>query len=349
MIQQKRKRKSSKSWKIFLIILILLLFILILLFFLLSVTKEKSYVCGDNTLNEKCSLRKPYFCLNGTLLKRASVCGCSDLLTKKDELCISKYQINSKNISLRYILRGEEDEIDFVVYEGLVDYLLNLPKFIYYQEDEKPSRKDFKLKRINEKEQRELILPLVTEIQNIAKDKNDQARIAISIVQNIPYNESERNITLGFSQINYSRYSYEVLYDMQGACEGRSELLAFLLKEIGYGVALFYYPLENHEAVGIKCPVQYSLDNTGYCFVETTGPSIISDNQGYYLGWGKLSSIPEIILISEGDSLDKNLYEYQDAEDLIKINTIIETKGEINIFYKNRLDYLRKKYGLGNR
>jgi hypothetical protein len=309
--------------------------------------KEKEFICGDGTPEGNCSLRKPYFCLEGKLIDKASICDCPANLEVKEDLCFSNYQTNPKSVTLKYILRGEKSEIDFVVYSGMVDYISNISKTISYNKNEKPLRKDFKIKKINEEEQRQLLLSLLTKIQNIAEEKKDQARIAISMVQNIPYGESEKNITIRSSNhINYSRYPYEVLYDMQGACEGRSELLAFLLKEIGYGVVLFYYPSDNHEVVGIKCPVEYSLDNTGYCFIETTGPSIISNDQSYYIGWGKLSANPELVFISDGDSLDKNLYEYKDAKDLIKINKLIEEKGEINIFQHNKLESLREKYGL---
>ncbi len=336
------KKRGLKN----LIVLIFVLLFLIVIFYFFVVKEEGTLICGDGTFNENCSLRKPYFCLNKTLIEKASVCSCPEILTKKGNLCISKYQTNPKNITLKYILRGEENEIDFVVYEGMVDYISSLPKSIYHQDDEMPLRRDFKLRNINEDEQRELLLPLVTKIQNIVEDKEDQVRIAINIVQNIPYGESEKIIAFGSNQVNYSRYPYEVVYDMQGVCEGKSELLAFLLKEMGYGVVLFYYPLENHEVVGIKCPIEYSLDNTGYCFVETTGASIITDNQGYYIEWGKLSSEPEMILISEGDSLGKNLYEYKDAKDLIKIRKVIDEKGKINFFQRKKLEYLREKYGL---
>lgn len=338
---------KKRGRRIFLIFVgIVLVFLAVMLF--LFVSREKVLGCGDGTPEGNCSLRKPYFCLNGTLVKRASSCGCPEILTRKGDLCFSKYQSNPKNITLEYVLRGEKGEIDFTVYEGMVNYVSELPQSFYYFVGENLSRQDFKLRKINEKEQREMFLPLVTEIQNIAEDKNDQVRIAVSVVQNIPYGESEKSIRIGFREINYSLYAYEVLYDMKGACEGKSELLAFLLKEMGYGVVLFYYPLENHEVVGVKCPVEYGLENTGYCFVETTGRSIISNDREYYLGWGELSPEPDVVFISDGDSLGENLYEYKDARKLIELNEIIEEKGELNIFQHNQLESLREKYGLDN-
>ena len=339
------KKKKKGGAKIFLSLLIIIILILIIGFYFFFSYCQKTPVCGDRTSYDDCSLRKPYFCLNGTLVEKASVCGCPEVLTEDKELCISKYQINPKNITLKYVLRGDEKEIDFVVYEGMVDYIGGLSKFIHSGGEEKPSRRDFKLRNINEKEQRELLFPLVTAIQNIAGSKEDQMRIAVSLVQDIPFGGSGEIVTIGNYQLNYSQYPYEVLYNGYGVCGEKSELLAFLLKEIGYGIVLFYYPVENHEALGIKCP-KYSLDNTGYCFIETTGPSIITNNQNEYIGVRKLSSEPEMILISEGDSLGGNLYEYKDAKDWIKINKIIKEKGRISWIKNFKFEKIKKKYRL---
>jgi hypothetical protein len=338
----KKKFNKIQAYVSFSLIFIFLIIGLIILYNF----KEEILTCGDETLYDNCSLRKPYFCENGVLIEKASVCGCPEILTIKGDLCISEYQTNPKNISLKYILRGKENEIDFLVYEGMADYLSHLPRSIYYEKGETPLREDFKLRNINEKEQRELILPLVTKIQNIAENKEDQVRIAISIVQKIPFDKSEKTINFLNNELDYSRYPYEVLYDNKGICGEKSELLAFLLKEIGYGVVLFYHSLENHESVGIKCPVDYGLNNVGYCFIETTGPSIITNNQNEYIGTEKLSSKPEVILISEGNSLGNNLYEYKDAQKLIEINEVIKEKGRINMIDYYRLKNIKKKYGL---
>ena len=335
-----------------LIILISVIFILIisvicLTDFIKENFSEKIPACGDGTLYEKCSSRKPYFCSNGTLVEKASVCKCPDVLTKQEELCVSKYQTNPKNITLKYILRGEEKEINYVVYGGMMDYISALPNSIYSANGEKPSRGDFKIRNLDEQEQKELLLPLVTEIQNTAEDKLEQMRIAVSIVQKIPFGNSNKTISVGPNQeITYSRYPYEVLYEMRGVCGEKSELLGFLLRELGYGIVFFHYSLENHEALGIKCPEKFGVGETGYCFVETTGPSIISNNKIEYAEALKLSSEPELILFLDGDSLGKNLYEYEDAKDLIKINKAIEEKGQINFFQNRKLQELKEKYGL---
>lgn len=319
------------------------------LYFLLSVISDVSVdtlVCGDGTSYDSCSLRKPYHCLDGSLVNLASLCGCPSNLEPLDNFCVSQYQTDPRVVTLNYVLRGEENEIKFIVYGGMADYLSTRPLGIQYNGEERPSRGDFKLRNINEPEQREFLLPLVTKIQNIADAPEDQVRIAISLVQKIPFGEADKGIFFGNANIDYARYPYEVIYDMQGICGEKSELLAFLLKEIGYGVVFFYHQLENHESLGIKCPVKYSLDESGYCFIETTGSSILTDNEIEYVGGIKLISDPEIILISEGRALGKKMYEFDDAPDLIKIRRSLEVDGKLNLFESNKFEILNEKYGL---
>ena len=250
-------------------------------------------------------------------------------------------QTEPKETTLKYFLNGEENTLDFTVYGGMSGYLSNVSRIISYESGEKPLRADFKLKDINEEEQRELLLPLVVKIQNLAENKEDQARIAISLVQNIEYGFSNKTDNFFGKEVNYSRYSYEVLYDSQGICGEKSSLLAFLLRELGFETVIFYNQPENHESIGISCPKEKSYKETGYCFIETTGPSIITDDAIEYVGGLTLNSEPEVISISNGTSLPENLPEYKDAETMKRIRA-----GKFVLFADSKLEKLREKYGL---
>lgn len=309
-------------------------------------SSERGDVCGDGTLYNACSNVKPYFCYQGKLIEDAYTCGCPEGFNVTNGACFSNYHTSPKIIPLSYTLRGERKLIEFVAYGGFVDYISKIPRFISYSEGENFSRADFTLNSINENEQRKFLLPLVIQIQNIAKSPEDQVRIAISIVQNIPFNPSDKSLYFGDDIINYSRYPYDVIYDYQGICGEKANLLIFLLRELGYGVSLLYYPGENHEAVGIKCPVEESLIESGYCFIETTGPSIITDNELFYSGRGLLFSTPEIYIIEEGETLGKNLYEYGDVERLIKIRNYMYKNSLIGPIKKSIYNSIRLKYGL---
>jgi hypothetical protein len=342
-VEKKRGKKISKKYLLF----VIPVFILILAFmiYLLFSVKNLPAACNDGTLYNECSKIKPYICMKGILTEKASICGCDNVSVINEERCISDLQKGIKNITLNYTLRGERGEINFTVYDGLSIYLSRIPRYI--DSTKNPTLLDFKLKDIDNERQRELLLPLVIEIENLAKNKEDQARIAISLVQNIPFGNSNKTAHVINTKIEYQRYPYEVLYDMQGICSEKSELLVFLLREIGYGTSFLYYNAENHEAVGIKCPLEDSLNNTEFCFVETTGPSIITDDKTEYFGVVRqLNSVPEVLTASEGISLGKDIYEYKDARTLISIRETIKKYGAINIIQHIQFQKLRKKYGL---
>jgi len=304
--------------------------------------EQKSILtCGDGTFNGTCSLNKPYFCKKGKIMEGAELCGCPEFMERENGGCTSDYQTNPKNVTLEYVLRGEKKNFSLMVYEGVADYLNKQDKNIFYTEGEMISRRDFKINAIEDKIQKHYISPLVKKIQNTApKSKVEQARIAVSLVQNIPYGSSDQTVSLGEAgETNYSRFPYEVLYEDEGVCGEKVELMALLLREIGYGTSFFFWPMENHEALGIKCPVDESFRSTGYCFVETTMPAIISDSELEYRGVGKLSDNVETYLLSEGFSLPKDIYEYGDAEKL-------QREKESGVIGKGNYEDLREKYGL---
>ncbi len=318
---------------------------IVLLVLLIYVKPHAAPSCGDGSFYASCSSDKPFYCSSGILIENASRCGCPSNSTQANDSCISYYQSGSmKSADFYYTVEGKQSEINFTMYKGLYNYLFSLPNSITSTDGKAPQRSEFALKRINDLNQENLLIPLVKQIQNLAPDsKVDQARIAISLVQNIPWGSSGKTITFGGFKLDYSRYPYQVLYDNQGLCEEKSELLAFMLRDIGYGVVLFYYPQENHETVGIKCPVAESLNGTGYCFVETSGPAIISDSNLVYANGEKLNSSPEILNISDGISLPEGLPEYNDARKLEKLSD----RGWLGPVYSMTLNNLEKKYGLG--
>jgi hypothetical protein len=125
--------------------------------------------------------------------------------------------------------------------------------------------------------------------------------------------------------------------------------MAYVLSRMGYRTALFLYYPEHHMALGIRCPVQYSYNMSGYCFVETTEPSIMTCSNGTYVDVGKLTSTPGIIGISGGASFDQIGGEYTDAR---SYNTVINnavwngTTVTMDQIDYSRSGYLRQKYGL---
>jgi hypothetical protein len=299
--------------------------------------------CGDGTPYGECSLRNPYFCSDGLLFERASECGCPPETNLSGDFCISEYQTNPIDVNLKYNVGRNEKILPYTVYGGMAGYLLDLPKTISYQNGETITRLDFKLKAIEEPEQEKLLSSLVVEIQNLADNDMDQLRIATTLVQNLEWGYSDKIVNFGSYKLNYSRYPYEVLSDSRGLCGEKSELLAFLLKELGYGVAIFYNQQENHESVGVKCPLEKSWKETGYCFIETSGPSIITDDSIEYVNGLRITSEPQVMIISDGKSLEEDIPEYKDAETLAKLRTKLN-QGTFNLFDGWKYERLRERY-----
>ncbi|GIU68376.1 MAG: hypothetical protein KatS3mg001_226 [Candidatus Pacearchaeota archaeon] len=339
--------EEKKPWILepkyfFIIVFIVTILTALALDIAISSSKKEILTCGDGTLHGFCSLRKPYFCDNGTLVEKASICGCNENLERKGDSCVNNYYMTEpKNLNFKYFIDGKQKEISFLAYKGIKDYVGNLSRIISYDESGVPTRADFKKRSINEELQLEFLNPLIVAIQNSEKTPENQLRAAVSIVQNIPYNFSSEKILIEGIEVNYSRYPYEVIYENAGICGEKTTLLALILKEMGYDVVIFYNKKENHEAVGVKCPVEYSYKNTGYCFIETSGPAIISDSSIEYIGGIKLESYPEIIPISYGKSLPKNLREYKDAKFMERFRS-----GDFLLFKNSKYNSLKEKYGL---
>lgn len=179
--------------------------------------------------------------------------------------------------------------------------------------------------------QQPYIAALARAIREKTPVQDDQARIAISLVQHIPYRDG----------VHY-RFPYEVLYSGQGVCGEKSMLLAALLRELGYGSAVFYFVKEDHMTTGIAAPSSYGYRGTGYAFIESTEPNIITYD-GSEFSFGTLASMPEVIVVGTGRSFSTASSEYQDAR------TYTAIEGNINHLStaeSAQLDSLNAKYDL---
>jgi hypothetical protein len=184
------------------------------------------------------------------------------------------------------------------VYAGVVDYLFKMDKFITYTSTQENSRADFEIKAINESIQKQFLFPLVVDIYNLGNNLDERTEIAISMIQLFEYKSSNKTIDFYGTSLEYSRYPYEVIYEKKGICGEKSQLLAFILRELGYEVVLFYFPTENHEAVGVKCSYG-DFRETGYCYIETTSVFEIGIDPKNVIGTGDFNNF-QIIKISKG-------------------------------------------------
>ncbi len=113
------------------------------------------------------------------------------------------------------------------------------------------------------------IKEIITRFREIVANKNwtdDQfAEFILAFIQYIPYDQAK--LAAGN---NNPYYPYETLYLDKGVCSDKTFLSLLFLRELGYGAAVLDFPGINHTAVGIQCPREQSINNSGYCYVETT-------------------------------------------------------------------------------
>ncbi len=220
-----------------------------------------------------------------------------------------------------YVLRGKESNlsvgISTEVYRSLL--LKNNPVACYRNiTDDNTTcnvseNRQYYLEMLNEPSEVPYMNELVEQIQSETTDKDDQARIAISLVQKLNY-DNDTYTTIKSDPYTRQRYPYEVLSRHMGVCGDKSLLLAYLLRDLGYGVVLFDFENESHMAVGIKSPLPYSYKESGYAFIETTEPTIITDSEREYINVGKIRSTPIIYQISDGATMETVNEEFADAQ-----------------------------------
>lgn len=120
----------------------------------------------------------------------------------------------------------------------------------------------------------ESISTLVNDLRALGQknrlNEDQIVELAMAFVQSIPYDDAKAKDILAKIDGVSMRYPYEVLFENLGVCSDKSLLAAVILRQMGYGAALFAYEQDNHMAIGIQCPKNSSTYGDGYCFAETT-------------------------------------------------------------------------------
>lgn len=234
--------------------------------------------------------------------------------------------------SFPYVLRGKSGAVNITMYRGVYHEIDKENPYSYVGE------KDRYQKFVDLPVQDTFLVPLADSIREKTSNPDDQVRIAVSLVQQVPYDHDMTDS--GAFEI---RYPYQTLYDNKGVCCEKSVLLAYLLKELGYGVALLDFENEQHTAVGIRAPPEFSYKNSGYAFIETTTPLIITNGNGDYPEFGKIQSRPEVLPAGDGKMFGSVREEWEDAREWERLNSLGPVLGPVDYA---RWQSLCKKYGV---
>ena len=234
----------------------------------------------------------------------------SPLLTLTD----ADFRQFPKTTSFSYVIEGERRSMTFTTFGGLSDFFSGMSHSHRYDPDT-----GVIMDLLENAVQNEYMRPFVEMIRKRSITGDDQAKIAISLVQRIPDNGNR-----------YSRtgtewyYPYETLHNNEGSAADKAVLLAYILNELGYETVLFEFP--SHLAVGIKTSSRYSFYDTGYAFIEASRPTIITYEPGSGYGFS-ISQNPRIIHLTGGRKVMDVSTEYGDA---MRMKQLEEMGGNLN-------------------
>ena len=120
-----------------------------------------------------------------------------------------------------------------------------------------------------------LIDSLVCQLEEIALAEglsdSKKASLALNFIQSLAYTKDNTPAGLG----EYPRYPVETLFEMGGDCEDTSILLAAIMTDMEYDVALLLFENLDHIGLGINFPVKHGnswiYEGKRYWYLDASG------------------------------------------------------------------------------
>ena len=180
---------------------------------------------------------------------------------------LNELNLVKRNYSFKYNSLTRNINIDLD--SGLYDYYRNKDKSLSYYTSNPPLnlRDSFYGIFLQQAESDNSIKNLVNEAKKTGLENDQLLEYLVSMVQYIPYDFAKVSQSITNSN---PYYPYETLYLNKGVCSDKTFLALLIARQLGYGSAILDFPEANHSALAISCEKEYSLNNSGYCFVETT-------------------------------------------------------------------------------
>lgn len=191
----------------------------------------------------------------------------NSVITSVNDLDIYPAYFNFKYKNIAYSVTHNLSKSIYQTYS-------NSPKVYTYRSDNPPTdfREAFYSLFVSAKENDNSIYELIFKLRALANQQDftedEFVDFVLAFVQFIPYADGK---VTAVSATNINPYfPYETLYLNEGVCSDKTFLALMFMRELGYGAAILDFPDINHSALGLACPQEYSLNNSGYCYVETT-------------------------------------------------------------------------------
>lgn len=230
-----------------------------------------------------------------------------------------------KDLDFKWTYQHRPYELKLTLYKSVYDFYRSSPKDYTYYETLPPNwEEDYYGMFIKQNPLDKTVPDLAAKIKALAASnrlsEDQTAEFTASFVQTIQYDDERAKKIEQNLPSEKPNYPYELLYLQKGVCSDKSFLLDALLKEMGYGTALFEYKAEKHIAVGIKCPVDTSTYGSGYCYTETTQPG------------HKIGIVPDISPDNNAAIVKKQLSNFDSAQQQQE-NT--RKLGQVAVYQKN--------------
>jgi hypothetical protein len=165
----------------------------------------------------------------------------------------SDFEKTPIDVVYTWVYRSKNHSVNVTLFEEEFQYFAGLNR------TGDASKVEFFIPFIHHEWQQDTIDDIVEDLKTYGYDEQETVRLALSMVQNMPYNNTYDRWT----------YAYETMYAKSGVCSDKVFLATALLDRLGYDTVMFEYTEENHMAVGIRCQKQYAYWED-YCFVDVT-------------------------------------------------------------------------------
>lgn len=171
--------------------------------------------------------------------------------------------------------KGVKYSLTETMHQSVYGFYQAQPKIFSYSGELKPNwEEEYYGMFLNRPAEDGSILKLANDLQDLGKSRKlseDQiVDLVLAFVQSITYDDAKAKNILAKDGSQTMLYPYETLFTQLGVCSDKSLLAIAILREMGYGTAIFAYNDDNHMAIGIECPQNYSTYGSGYCYAETT-------------------------------------------------------------------------------
>lgn len=234
-----------------------------------------------------------------------------------------------KDLEFKWTYQHRPYSLKFTLYKSVYDFYRSSPKDYTYYETLPPNwEEDYYGMFVKQNPLDKTIPDLANKLKTLASinhlSEDQTAELTAAFVQAIPYDNDRAKRIEQNQPDEKPNYPYELLYTQSGVCSDKSFLLDALLREMGYGTALFEYKAEKHIAVGIKCADGNSTYNSGYCYTETTQPG------------HKIGVVPDIspdtnigVVKKELGTFDSTQQQQENARKLGQVAIYQKTDGKI--------------------